>query len=121
MRKLLCVMLCVSIFIAGCGGHAANPVDRYMPGDESKSCNALKAEIGQTDTEIMQKRKEINNRDVWNVVLFVGGFFTIVTWFFMDVKNSQEVEEDALNARKKALTNLYMDKKCGELEPVVSQ
>jgi len=112
MKKALCVVLCFTIFLAGCGGHAANPVDRYMAGDEDKSCNSLYAEMSQIDTEITQKRKEISDRDTWNIILFVGGFFTIVTWFFMDVKNSQEVELDALGARKKALSNIFHDKDC---------
>jgi hypothetical protein len=112
MRQSLSVILCVTIFIAGCGGQTANPVDRYMPGDEGKSCNSLYAEIAQMDTEIKQKKADKDHRDTINIVCFVTGLFIIVPFFFMDVKGSQEVEIDALNARKKALSNIFNDKDC---------
>ncbi len=111
-KKLLCVLLTYAIIIVGCGGHTANPVDRYMLGDENKSCNALYAEIAQLDNEVAQKKNDKDNRDTWNIILFVAGFVTIVTFFFMDVKGSHEVEIDALQARKKALQNIFHDKNC---------
>jgi hypothetical protein len=111
-RKCLCVVLVPVIFIAGCGGHAANPVDRYMLGDEKKSCNALYAEVSQIDKEIDLKNQDKKNRDTWNIIFFVGGFFVIAPWFFMDVKGAHEVEIDALEARKKALMILFNEKNC---------
>lgn len=111
-KKFLCVILCFAIFIAGCGGHGANPVDRYMLGDEKKSCNALYAELSQTDQEIILKKKQKDDRDVWNIIFFATGFLVIVPWFFMDVKGSHEVEIDALQARKKALMIIFTEKNC---------
>ena len=111
-QKSLCLVLVFTIFIAGCGGHAANPVDRYMLGDEKKSCNALYAELSQIDKEIVLKNKQKGDRDVWNVIFFVTGFLVIVPWFFIDTKGSQEVEIDALQARKKALQIIFSEKDC---------
>ena len=115
-RKILCVVLSFAIFLAGCGGHTANPVDRYMPGDEKKSCNALYAEMSQLDGEIDQKNHQKDNRDTWNVILFLTGFLVIVPWFFIDCKGSQEVEIDALQARKKALMIIFNEKNCSPPE-----
>jgi hypothetical protein len=111
-RKILCIVLAHAIFIAGCGGHNANPVDRYMLGDEKKSCNSLYSEVAYTDKEIALKNHQIGNRDAWNVIFFVTGFLVIVPWFFIDGKNSQEVEIEALKARKNALQNFFSDKNC---------
>ena len=90
----------------------ANPVEKYMPGDENKSCNALYAEMSQIDQDVTLKRKEIDKRDGLNVVYFVTGFLILVPWFFMDIKGSQEVELEALQARKKALSILFADHNC---------
>jgi hypothetical protein len=113
LRKLLCVVLAHTVFFVGCGGHNANPVDRYMLKDESKSCNALYAEVANIDTEIALKNRSKTDRDTWNVIFFVTGFLVIVPWFFIDSKGSQEVEMEALKARKNALQILYSDKNCG--------
>jgi hypothetical protein len=110
------------VFVAGCGGHSANPVDRYMLGDEKKSCNALYAEVANIDKEIALKDRSKTNRDTWNVIFFVTGFLVIVPWFFIDSKGSQEVEIEAFKARKNALQILYADKNCGTItEPVTSK
>ena len=111
-RKLICASLTLSIFVAGCGGHMANPVDRYMLGDEKKSCNAIYAEMSQLDQDVTLKRKEITNKDRWNVIYLVTGFLIIVPWFFMDIKGSHKVELDAFRARKKALAILFAEKDC---------
>jgi len=116
VRKSICLLLTMSTFslsLTGCGGHNANPVDRYMLKDESKSCNALYAEVANIDTEIALKNRSKTDRDIWNVVFFVTGFLVIVPWFFIDSKGSQEVEMEALKSRKNALQILYGDKNCG--------
>jgi hypothetical protein len=110
--KALCLVLTVAIFLGGCGGHTANPVDRYTLGDEKKSCNALYAEMAQLDQDAIRKKKEKDNRDVMNVVCFVTGFLVIVPWFFINAKGSQEVELEALRARKKALEIIFTEKNC---------
>ncbi len=112
MKKTLSVVLCFTILLAGCGGHSANPVDRYMPGDERKSCNALHAEMSQLDSEIAIKRNEKDKRDTMNIICFVTGLFIIVPFFFMDVKGSYEVEIQAVQARKKALLIIFNEKNC---------
>ena len=112
-QKLFCTMLAAMfLFVAGCGGHMANPVDRYMLGDEDKSCNALYAEMASLDNQILEKKHGVTNRDITNVLCFVGGFFIIVPFFFIDAKGSHEVELEALVARKDALQIIWHDKGC---------
>ncbi len=115
-RNSTCLLLVLSTFtlsLGGCGGHAANPVDRYMLGDEKKSCNALSAEVSNIDKEIVLKNRSKTDRDTWNVIFFITGFLVIVPWFFIDSKGSQEVEIEALKARKNALEILYYNQNCG--------
>ena len=111
-RKLLCLVLVCAIFIAGCGGQSANPVDRYMLGDEKKSCKGLYAEVAYIDREITLKNRKKADRDTWNVIFFVTGFLVIVPWFFIDSKGSQEVEIEALKARKNSLQIIFSDRDC---------
>ena len=118
-RKMLCAVLVYVIFITGCGGHSANPVDRYMLGDEKKSCKSLYAEVANIDKEIVLKTRSKTDRDIWNAIFFVTGFLVIVPWFFIDGKGSQEVEIEALKSRKNALQILYAEKNCGSLTETV--
>ena len=109
----------VMVSCMGCGGSAPNPVDRYMIGDEDKSCRALYAEVSNIDGEIVLKNKKITDREIWNVLLFAGGCFVIVPWFFIDCKKSYEVEIAALKARKNWLETVFADKNCSiSAEPV---
>jgi len=110
-KKLLCALLTYTIFIAGCGGHTARPVDAYKPGDENKPSAALYAEISQIDHEIAKKEKEKEDRDFWNTILIGPGFIFTVPLIFMDVKESQETEIDALQVRKKALMKINIELK----------
>ena len=111
-QKLMCIALSCLIFIAGCGGIAANPVDKYFPGDEKKSCTALFAEMQNLDEDVVVHNQQRVDRDHWNGLLFVGGFFLIVPWFFMDIKGSQEVEIEAFRSRRDALKIIYAEKDC---------
>lgn len=116
VRKSICLSLVAYIFTAstlsGCGGQAANPVDRYMPGDEDRSCAALFAEISSIDEEIKLKEQTKKERDTWNIVEFLGGLLVIVPFFFMDAKGSQEIETEALRARQKMLKMYFAEKGC---------
>ena len=117
VRKLTCAVLALAFFVIGCGGHVANPVDRYMPGDEKKSCSALLAEITSIDDEIAMKEQKRKERDTWNILEFIGGCLIIVPFFFMDAKGAQEVEIDALKARQKNLKVYFAEKECSVADP----
>ena len=103
-------MLIASLLMVGCGGQAANPVDRYMLGDELKSTQTLTAEVSNIDDEIAATKTEKTNRDIWNIIFIGTGIFVIFPFFFMDLKGSQEAEIKALKARKSQLMNLYHQK-----------
>lgn len=124
LQKSVCVLLAIQFLIIGCGGHAPNPVDRYMPGDERRSCASLYAEIQSVENEIEQKEAAKRSRDTWNVLEFIGGILIIVPFFFMDSKGSHEAEIAALEARQKQLKIFFADKGCSVSEldkPVVSE
>jgi len=112
IQKVLCVASVCAIFVAGCGGQAAHPVQANQPGDQNRSCNALRAQMSQVSQDIVIKNKEKDTRDFWNIVEFCTGFIVIVPWFFMDIKGSHEVEIAALKTRKNTLAILYEDKNC---------
>lgn len=119
-QKVVSVSLVFSLLLVGCGGHAPNPVDRYMLGDEKKSARALYAEVANVDQEIVLKKQAKTSRDVWNGIFFVTGFLVIVPWFFIDTKGSHEVEIAALKARKQQLMILHAEKE-DSLSPVVAE
>ncbi len=113
VRNSICLLLTLTTFtlsLAGCGGHHANTVDRYMPGDEDKSCSTLLAEISAIDNEIAAKDSKRKERDFWNVIEF------IVPFFFMDTQGSYEVEMDALKARQKMLKIYFAEKDCSVID-----
>ena len=111
-QKLVSLMLISALFLVGCGGHAPHPIGTYMPGDEDKSCNSLYAEVGEMDKGATESERKRHERDVWNIILLATGFLVIIPWFFMDLKNSHEVERDAFKARKRALESIWHDKDC---------
>lgn len=117
MKKATCVLLTVLIIFStsilpGCAGSQPNPVDRYMPGDEKKSCQSLYAETQGIHNEIELRNKKIKERDTWNVVFFVTGFLVIVPWFLIDCKNSYETEIAAYRERENNLKIIYAEKEC---------
>lgn len=115
-RKFVCLVIVISVFTAstlsGCGGHSAVTVDRYMPGDEKKSCATLFAEIAMIDDEIALKDQKRKDRDFWNTAEFIGGLAVIVPFFFMDSKGSHELEIEALKARQKMLKMYFAENGC---------
>ena len=115
MKKSVCVLLIAAIFIAGtgCAGSKPNPIAIHMPGDENKSCNALRAEITNINKQIKIKKNKKTEKEISNLIWFAGGFFLIVPWFFMDLNNAEKVEIEALQQRKDALTIIANEKKCG--------
>lgn len=97
--------------VSACGGKTANPVSQYQPGDEGRSCEGLKTEISSNDAEIARL---IPYEDATgkNVALGVAGAFFIVPWFFMDFKEGEATELQALRRRNQWLREVASDKSC---------
>ena len=115
MKTSMCVLLAGVIFIAGtgCAGTDPNPIAVYLPGDENKSCNALRAEIANINKQITLKKAQKSKQESENILWFITGFLVIVPWFFMDLKDNEKPEIDALQQRKSALIVIGAEKDCG--------
>ena len=112
MKRLVCSLLIITITFVGCAGTDPNPIAVYRPGDENKSCNALKAEIANLDKQITRRISAKKKQEGENVLWFVTGFLLIVPWFFMDLKDNEKVELNAFQQRKDALIVIAADKGC---------
>lgn len=99
------------ILVSACGGKAPNPVAQYQPGDENRSCQGLKGEIANNEAEIARL---IPYEDATgkNVALGVAGAFFIVPWFFMDFKEGEATELQALRRRNQWLREVASNKDC---------
>jgi hypothetical protein len=112
VSKALILLFSFQIFAYGCGGRAANPVMSSQYGDQNKSCNALRIELGQTEQELRRLMPETDKTGK-NTALGVAGLFLIVPWFFMDFKGAEEVEVNALRNRYNTLAIMASEKNCG--------
>ena len=112
LRGSMCVLLAINFFIIGCGGHHANCISRYTPGDENRSCSALYSEIESLDNDIREKRSQKSSKDLFNVLYIVGGVLVIIPFFFMDLKGSHEAEIEAFQARQTNLKMIFADNGC---------
>ncbi len=99
------------ILVSACGGKAPNPVAQYQPGDENRSCEGLKGEIANNEAEIA-RLVPYEDATGKNVVLGVAGAFFIVPWFFMDFKEGEATELQALRRRNQWLREVASNKDC---------
>jgi hypothetical protein len=111
MKKTICLLLACSVFFAGCAGREANPIPAYLPGDNERSCNVLVAEIAQLQAD-MQRLLPKTNKGVTNTLWATAGVFLIVPFFFMDLKDAEKIEFDAMRTRHNRLLLICADKGC---------
>ncbi len=112
MKRVTCVSLCIAIMLAGCAGTDPYPIAVYLPGDENKSCAALRAEIANTNKHIVRLEAQKSKQERENIFWFCAGWFLIVPWFFMDLKENEKPEIEARLQRKDALLIIAADKGC---------
>lgn len=110
--KLLIFLFVFQIFAWGCAGRTANPVMSSQYGDPKKSCDALRIELSQTEQE-MRRLLPDTEKGGTNAFLGVAGFFLIVPWFFMDFKDAEQIEVNALRQRYNTLAIMASEKNCG--------
>ena len=115
MRKqLLNLLLCVSIFLAGCAGREANPIALKMPGDADLNCNSLQSEMTNLRAD-MKVLKAKTNKFWSNTIWF------IILPFIMDVKEAEKIEYNAMQRRHNHLLIIAKEKECDfadSIEPV---
>ena len=110
-KTALNILMCVSIFFAGCAGREANPIAVYLPGDEKRSCEGLKAEIAQLQVD-MARLLPKTDKGLTNALWAVGGVIAIVPFFFMDLKDAEKIEFDAMRRRHNRLLVYAAEKGC---------
>ena len=111
MKRVMCVLLIAAIMFAGCAGRTANPISIYMPGDERRSCNALKMEIAQLQVDMAALLPKTNKSGT-NTLWAIGGVLFLVPFFFMDLKDAEKVEFEAMRQRHNMLLNYAIEKNC---------
>jgi hypothetical protein len=111
IKKTICSILAFAIFFAGCAGRKANPIPFYIPGDENRSCAALKAELTQLQedmTHLLPKTNKFGTNALWAS----AGVLLIVPFFFMDLKDAEKTEFEAMRKRHNHLLTYTAEKNC---------
>lgn len=107
MQKYLLFALFLMMLFAGCGGREGNPVPVYKPGDEKLSCGQLQAEIMQLQAD-MNKLLPNADKEGTNILCAL----TLPTAFFMDLKQGEKMEYDAMRRRNNRLILFFEKKGC---------
>jgi len=111
MIKPVCLTLAFAVLFAGCAGREANPIPAFLPGDETRSCVALKAEIAQLQAD-MARLLPKTNKFVTNALWATAGVFLIVPFFFMDLKGAEKIEFEAMRTRHNRLLIIAAERDC---------
>ena len=97
---LLCLVL------AGCAGHAPQPIATVQPQDVAADCAMITAEIKANNIKIKEIANKRGLKVAQNVVAGAAGFVVPVLWLGMDWQGSAGEEAAALQARQKYLADL---------------
>ncbi len=111
MRKVISLVLACSVFLVGCAGREANPIAVYLPGDENRSCTALKTEVAQLQAD-MARLLPKTDKGLTNALWAAGGVVAIIPFFFMDFKDAEKIEFDAMRQRHNRLLVYATEKNC---------
>jgi hypothetical protein len=103
--RILNLSLCAAVFVAGCAGRKAYPVETYAAGDEKRTCHTLFKEMAECKNKMDELRPHVNK------------FWTNLFWFLwftplMDLKEAERIEYDAFERRRNHLSALATDKNC---------
>jgi len=105
-------VLIPAVFFAGCAGRQANPMPVYLPGDENRSCEGLKAEIAQLQVD-MARILPKTDKGLTNALWAGAGVFTLgIGFIFMDLKDAEKIEFDAMRQRHNRLLIYAAEKDC---------
>ncbi|WP_370931141.1 hypothetical protein [Bartonella sp. DGB1] len=112
MRKFnIFMVLFMSFCLTACAGRIGNPVPMIQPGDNSKSCSSLEYEVMEINQQ-MSLLAPYRDKTTRNVVFGVLGLTFPILWFFLDLKQGEQVEYNAYQQRLLQLSNLLNKKGC---------
>lgn len=111
MKRTISAFALVAV-LSACGGRTPSPVMISQYGDQQKSCRALEFEMTNIQGEIQRLMPE-RDKTGQNVGLGIAGAFFLIPWFFMDFKNAEATEYEALRQRYNHLGSVAIDKRCG--------
>ena len=111
MKNMLRIVLSFAVFLGGCMGREPNPVPLEKPGDESRSCESLKSEVVQLQKDMLEILPKTDKFGT-NAVLATTGVLLIVPFFFMDLKDAEGIEFEAMRQRNNHLLELLKNKHC---------
>ena len=111
--KLIIASIVVVLFVAqGCAGRSAHPVTVVQSGDTKKTCKALRKETQQILRRIHKMVPYIKKKDKKTILKMVTGALIIIPWFFVDMKDAEKVEANALRERYNYLSTLVGERNC---------
>jgi hypothetical protein len=106
----------VASAVAGCAGHAPQPVATVQPQDSTSTCTMIRAEIEANNIKVKELGEQQGLKVAQNVAAGAAGLFIPVLWFGMDFQGSAGKEVAALQARQQFLTTLATER-CKEPAP----
>jgi len=106
MKKIiLTICLVLIILTSGCVGSNPKPIAKHQSGDKYLNCLGLKFEIQNIDKQI-EVRKELKKAKGFGNLIKLAGISLIAPGLFIDLKNAEQIEIDALEKRKKVLLEI---------------
>jgi len=111
MIRIKCIILCFVVLFPGCAGRQANPISLYIPGDETRNCDSLKTEVVQLQQDmaaLLPKTNKVGTNALW----VTAGAFLLVPYFFVDMKDAEKIEFEAMRQRHNRLLDFLKQKGC---------
>lgn len=121
MKGNVWLLLIVVVLLAGCAGRQPHPVPVYSPGDENQPCEILKKEIIDYQAKmlaLLPKTDKTLANTLWSVGGTVAGYTPagtavgIVPYLFIDMKDAERIEYEALRRRHNRLLLIAQSKSC---------
>lgn len=105
MKIYFLFILPLALLSCGCAGREGNPVPIYQQGDENLSCEELQVEIVQLQAN-MEKILPVTNKETSNMI------YSLTLPVFMDLKQGEKMEYDAMRRRHNRLLKFAEKKEC---------
>ena len=112
LKPIISAIVVVLFVAQGCAGRSAHPVAVVQSGDAKKTCKALRKETKQILQKIHKMVPYIKKKDKKKVLKMVTGALIIIPWFFVDMKDAEKVEANALRERYNYLSTLVGERNC---------